>query len=134
MSAVTLEVITMLPPSGRCGAPCLTTWNAPRTWTASTRAKTSLGYSTSGATAPLIPALLKSTSRRPWRSTPSAIARSTAASSVTSARALGDEEPRGDEPDPALATGDEDHLVVQARHGARRYRLAERRARGAVRR
>src|SRR5919197_1756274 len=35
-----------------------------------------------------MPALLKSTSKRPWRSMPAAIARSTAASSVTSATAL----------------------------------------------
>src|SRR3954447_18843122 len=35
-----------------------------------------------------MPALLKRTSKRPWRSTPAVTARSTAASSVTSARAL----------------------------------------------
>src|SRR3954447_6524230 len=88
MSPVTLEVMTMLPPSGRCGTPCLMTWKAPRTWTASTRANSSLGYSTTGATAPLMPALLKRTSRRPCRSTPASIARLTASSSVTSATAL----------------------------------------------
>src|SRR3954451_22107887 len=88
MSPVTLEVMMMLPPSGRCGTPCLMTWKAPRTWTASTRANWSLGCSTTGATAPLMPALLKSTSRRPCRSTPASIARLTASSSVTSATAL----------------------------------------------
>src|SRR4051794_25716493 len=88
MSPVTLEVMTMLPPSGRCGTPCLMTWKAPRTWTASTRANSSLGYSTTGATAPLMPALLKRTSRRPCRSTPASIARLTASSSVTSATAV----------------------------------------------
>ena len=43
MSPATLDVMMMLPPSGTCGVPCLSTWNAPRMCTASVRAKTSDG-------------------------------------------------------------------------------------------
>src|SRR4051812_47037398 len=88
MSPTTLEVMMMLPPSGTWRAPCLTTWKAPSTWTARTRAKTSDGYSAIGATAPLMPALLKRTSKRPWRSAPASSARLTASSSATSATTL----------------------------------------------
>ena len=85
MRPTALEVMMMLPPSGTCGNACLSTWKVPSTCTASTRANTSDGYSSIGTTSPLMPALLKSTSYRPYRSTPSPTARRTASSSATSA-------------------------------------------------
>ena len=52
----------MLPPSATAGAPCLSTWKAPSTCTASTRANSSDGNEVIGPMCPLMPALENSTS------------------------------------------------------------------------